>query len=560
MTYFFRKKLKGKYYLYQGENKLINGVSKRIKSKYIGSFEDLSDYFQNAEILVQYQAHSELGLSKTIFDLIKQLGMIQIFSKHLKKRIEDDFLPLRVSLMIINRLIQPCAKHSIDKWYQKSDLSYTLDVPLEELSSQKVYRSMDILERNSEEIEVAICKTISAQENVSFKTLYLDFTNQETFSRNHESEFLKNGVNERGKKELYQANISLCCDVEFGIPLFHEVYPGNWNDKQFIKFYIPKLRSMLTKAGYSGRNLLVVDRGINGEDNFNLLINNGFDYIGGLLEQFFPEYFEINKSALRSSFTKKRNKKPSLDIMYTSIDKEIYGRMHRIVVCFNHENHKDKSEIINRNIYSHKYFCENQLNIFKEEIAKNTFQSRWNNMAKIEEFLRKKSKKWNRFIDLNLKLHRFELSWNIKIKENELKEHLANAGKHVLFTNRIDLSPREILELYHEKDKIEKNFQFLKSNAYTNKHIVLGPMLHSKDKRIQTHIYTCIVALQIYQIIRNRLKNSNFELSTQQVFDELSDISCYYTKIAGKKEAIRHVNDLTEIQKKILKLLNVQIL
>lgn len=559
MAYFFRKKLKGRYYLYQGENKLVNGVSKRIRSKYIGSFDELSDYFQNAEILVQYQTHSELGLSKTIFDFIKQLGMIQIFTKYLKKRIVDDFLSLRIALMIINRLTNPCAKYSIEKWYQKSDLSYTLDMPLEELSSQKIYRSMDILDRNREDIEISICKTISAQENISFKTLYLDFTNQETFSRNHESEFLKNGLNKRGKKGLYQANISLCCDVELGIPLFHEVYPGNWNDKQFIKYYIPKLRKMITKVGYVDRNLLVVDRGINGEDNFNLLLDTGFDYIGGLLEQFFPEYFGMNKSALKHSFTKKRNKKPSLNIMYTSLDKEIYGRPHRIVICFNPENCKDKSEEISQKIYAHKYFCENQLDLFKEEIAKNTFQSKWNDIKKIQEFFNKKSKKLHKFIDLNLKLYRFELTWDIKIDDTKVKEYLVNAGKYVLFTNRMDLTPRQILELYHEKDKIEKNFQFLKSNAYTNRHIVLGPMLHSKDERIKTHIYTCIMALQIYQIIRNRLKNSNIELSTQEVFDELSEISCYYTKIAGKNEAIRHVNDLTDVQKKILRLLNVQI-
>jgi transposase len=560
MVYFFRKKLKNKYYLFKGENKFVNGQSIRTKSKYIGSFEELSDYFQNAEAVVQYQTHSEFGLSRAIYDLVKQLGLIQILTNHLKKRTKDDQLPMRVALMVINRIIQPCAKYSIENWYSKSDLSYTLDLPCEELASQKIYRSMDLLDRHSEEIEIALCKVISAQENVSFKTLYLDFTNQETFSRNHESIILKNGLNKRGRKDLYQVNISLCCDVESGIPFFHKVYPGNWNDKQFIKSYVSELRNKLRCTGYIGRNLLVIDRGINGQDNFNLLNNHDFDYVGGLLEQFFPDYFAMNKSSLRNTYSKKRKNKENLTVTYTSVEEEIYGRPHRVVVCFNPENKQDKSEKVNREIQRHKSFCEAELEKFKEEIAERTFESRWNNIKKIQDYLTKKTKKWHKFIGIEIQLNRFQLSWKITINEDKIKEHLANAGKFVLFTNRMDLSPREIVNLYHEKDKIEKNFQFLKSNAYTSRKIILGPMLHSKDKRIESHVYTCIMALQLYQILRNRLSNTKIEMSTQEVLDELTQVSCYYTKIAGKEEAIRHINELTDLQKRVLKALNVQIL
>ena len=268
----------------------------------------------------------------------------------------------------------------------------------------------------------------------------------------------------------------------------------------------------------------------------------------------------MNKSSLRSSYSKKRKNKNSLNVTYTSIDENIYGRPHRIVVCFNPENCQDQSEKVIRNIQRQKYFCENELEKFKEEIAENTFQSRWNSVKKIQDYLGKKAKKWYKFFDLEINLYRFELTWKIKINEEKVKEHLANAGKFVIFTNRIDLDPRDILKLYHEKDKIEKNFQFLKANAYTNRQIVLGPMLHSKDKRIESHVYTCIMALQLYQILRSRLANTAIDISTQEVLDELADISCYYTKIAGKEEAIRHINDLTDLQKNLLRSLNVQIL
>ncbi len=163
-------------------------------------------------------------------------------------------------------------------------------------------------------------------------------------------------------------------------------------------------------------------------------------------------------------------------------------------------------------------------------------------------------------LSFNIKSHQFELAWSIKRNDKAIRTHIDKFGKHVLFTNRLDLTDKKILGLFFGKDKIEKNFEFLKSNAYTNRFIVLGPMLHSKDERITSHVYTCIMALQVYQIIRHRLKKASISLSAQEALEELEDIVCYYTKIVGKKEAIKHINPRTDIQKRILRALQVSII
>ena len=144
-------------------------------------------------------------------------------------------------------------------------------------------------------------------------------------------------------------------------------------------------------------------------------------------------------------------------------------------------------------------------------------------------------------------------------KQDGYKHHIEKFGKHVLFTNRQDLTDKEILTLFFGKDKIEKNFEFLKSNAYTNRFIVLGPMLHSKDQRITSHVYTCIMALQIYQILRNRLKKSEISISTQEALETLEGVVSYYTKLLGKDEVIQHINPLTAQQKEILKAMQISI-
>lgn len=561
MAYFFKKKLKSKYYLFAGKSKYDreSGNSVRIESKYIGPYDELCDYFKQADATILYQTHFEFGLSRTLYALTKQLGMIQVLQRNIRKKTDDEYLAMRIVMMVINRLVWPCAKYSIEKWYSKSDLSNTSGMQSSELESQKVYRAMDKLDEFSHQIETSLCKVISAQEGVSFQTLYLDFTNQETYSRNHDSELLEHGHNKRGKNELYQINISLCCDAESGTPFFHKSYPGNYNDKQFIHEYAQELRQRLNSVGWKDRNLLIIDRGINGKGNFDLLLDYQFDYIGGLIEREFPHYFEIPKSNLVKQYSHKRETKLPLKVRYLSRLDDIYNKKHKVIIFYNEENYDEKIEQLNVALAEYETACRAKLLEFKQEIKENTFQSYWNNTDKITKQLMEINKNLFSLLKIKVKSYRFELSWKICRDEKAINKYVEKFGKHVLFTNRLDLNDKEILEGFFNKDKIEKNFQFLKANAYTNRFIVLGPMLHSKDNRITSHVYTCIMALQIYQILRNRLKKSKLDISTQEALEELEEITCYYTKLLGKDEQIRHINPLTEKQKAILKCMQINI-
>ena len=560
MGYFFKKKLKDKYYVFAGKSKYDgNGNSVRVMSKYIGPYNELCEYFKQADATILYQTHFEYGLSRTLYEFTKQLGMVQIFQHHVKKKSDDAYLAMRILMMVINRLVCPCAKYSIQKWYAKTDLSNTTGMYANELESQKVYRAMDKLDESCKEIEIALCKVISAQENISFEIMYLDFTNQESYSRNHDSNLLEYGHNKRGRDELYQVNVSLCCDAESGIPFFHKSYPGNFNDKQFIHEYAKELRARLDNVGWKERNILIIDRGINGKDNFDLLLEYKFDYIGGLIEREFPQYFEIPKSELRKRYNHKRETNLPLKIKYISRFDEIYGKKHKVILFYNQENYDGKVEQLEIELSNYERLCAQKLTEFKIEIIEKTFQSNWNNIEKITKKLEEIDKQLFPLLSFRIKSYRFELKWRIRRNDKAIKQYIDKFGKHVLFSNRSDLLDKKILDLFFNKDKIEKNFQFLKSNAYTNRFIVLGPMLHSKDERISSHIYTCIMALQLYQIIRHRLMNAGIGITAQQALEELEEIDCYYTKIAGKDEAIRHINPLTDLQKKILRLLQIKI-
>lgn len=558
MVYLFKKKVRGIYSLYIGENKRVKGISKRVKSKYLGPLSRFQNYLAKDILDIKHIQHYEYGLSQTLKQLMDQYLFQKIFRNKIKKRIEDPYIDKLIVLMVINRLTDPCAKYSLQRWFKNSDLVNTYDIPFEELEPHKIYRAMDQLDKYTNEIENEVCKTILIQDNLSLDMVYLDFTNQETYSRNHDSELLKNGHNKRGHDELLQVNLSLSCDSDSGIPFFHRNYPGNYNDKQFIKIYTEELRTKLDFLGYVGKNTLIIDRGINGEKNFELLRSHRFNYIGGLIEKEFPKYFVIPKSKLRNTFVHKRETKKDIQVKYTSMKDYIYMEKHLIITLYNEESYDDKINLLVVKLKKYKKDCENQLNEFRKEIAEKTFQSYWNNIDKIKKKLRELDKTLFSLLRFDIKSYQFDLTWKISDNKREYNKYIDKLGKYVLFTDRLDLKPKEVIELFYGKKKIEKNFHYLKSNGYTNRYLRLGPMLHSKDGRIRSHNYTCVLALQLYQIINHRLKKKKLDISVQEALDELKTITYYHVKIP-EYETMKHINPLTQKQKKILKALEVEL-
>jgi transposase len=559
--YYFKRKIKGKNYLYKGHNKKIKGVAIKTVDKYIDNYDALAEYFQRKLnlISIEQQKHYEFGLSKVAYDLSQQLMFEKIFQNNISKRTKDKFLHSRILLMVLNRLVSPVPKYQIKDWFLRSDLVNMLNFPPEELDEHKVYRSMDLMDKYKIDVEEDICKTIMIQEKLSFDMLYLDFTNQETYSNNSESTLLKKGHNKRKRYDLKQINISLNCDAKSGIPFFHKTYPGNMNDPTFIKTYAPELRKQLDNIEWKGRSTLVIDRGINGIDNFRLLRKNRFDYIGGLIEKDYPEFFNIPKSKIRNEFSQERIGKPPRKIRYTSQKTEIYGEKHLIITAYSDDNFHESIIKLNEEMNKFLTACLKKLNEFKSEIQEKTFQSNWNNTIKIKRELEKINKNLFKLFTFDINSYRFKLSWDIKKNKNNYLKYIDNFGKYVIFTNKLDFKPKEVMEYFYKKDMIEKNFQILKSNAYNYKYIILGPMFHKRDDRIESHTFTCILALQLYQLIDYRIKKNKLNISCASALAELRKITCYYTKFEGNPLPIRHINPLSDIQKKIIEALEVKL-
>ena len=91
-------------------------------------------------------------------------------------------------------------------------------------------------------------------------------------------------------------------------------------------------------------------------------------------------------------------------------------------------------------------------------------------------------------------------------------------GKLLLVSNTKDLTPAEIVSRYKSLADIERGFRVLKSE------LEIGPVYHRLPERIRAHASICFIALIIYRVMRQRLKQSDCSLSPERALQSLRRI------------------------------------
>lgn len=117
------------------------------------------------------------------------------------------------------------------------------------------------------------------------------------------------------------------------------------------------------------------------------------------------------------------------------------------------------------------------------------------------------------------------LQIDLRLNEQEWERRLRFSG-FVLLVGHPDLpqSAEQIVQLYREKDTVEKGFQTIKDV------VKLRPLYHHTDSKVRAHVTLCMLALLIERSIERRLKRSGLPSRTAPAcFEELRE--CHLNKI-----------------------------
>ncbi len=492
---FIRKIKKGNYtYLAEVENTWENGKVKQKYLRYIGKEVDgerkLSGSIERAKI----DKVSIYGPLLIVDSIAKEFGLSELLGKN------GEYL---LSLAY-GHCVEPNSVKKLSDWFERTDIHNLLKIP--DVTYKKLLESLEGYDGEyGHFVQEKIFKKIQERLELKQEGYFYDVTNAYFYG-------FKCPIAKKKKKpkslNRSQIEIGLAVTKEYGIPIFHKVFEGNIHDSKTLPDILLMFKEHKIKEA-----TIVWDRGVSSEVNIKEACDIGFNVICGLsLNNRIKTTFEDTISAPGFNSIKHRVRLKNASfyvkkIPYTCGDTKGY-----LYICL---NAKEKQEIKER-----------------------------------------------RYDELNKAITL--LSNNKPIKEG-LKKYLR--GKYYNYTNiefaekydgvsaifsTINLSSKEVVTAYFEKDRVEKAFRMLKGLLEMDK-----IRFWLKDK-VKAHIFICYLSYLLLSIMDYKLKNTEFNSANALEIME----SMYKVQITDpkSKNTFSKTVTLTKKQEIILKAVNKKLI
>lgn len=443
-----------------------------------------------------------------IFNSIyNELG-IDIFLNRIKSdsKIEYDLNGL-TKLYVFNRILDPRSKLSAFE----SRNSYLFPITNCE-SDKEIYKPLDILSKYSKQIQMRMNTKIKNSSigrktdltyydvtNYYFETMYGDedvyetdengqyIVNEETGELIFKKRGLrKKGVSKENRKEPV-VQMGLFIDNN-GIPVSHQLYPGNMQDKNTFTDII---KNSINEADL-GRIVVVADNGMNTQENLYLLKDKENGYIvSKSVKKCWKSYCSWIQDD--SDYINLTNEKNEITFKY-------------------------KSRIIERTIsYTDKQTGEKYSKKVKEkEIvywSKKHYERELHQNEKFIEYLESCKENPDKLKDKQRKSQEFikvvqtdkKTGEIVKTKplvlllEDKIQKYKDTMGYYMIVTSEVNEEDKEIINRYHGLSRIEDSFRIIKSDLEGR------PVFVWTEEHIRAHFLICFIALTIIRIIQYKV-------------------------------------------------------
>lgn len=431
---------------------------------------------------------STLGLSHTIGFLPRTPQV----------RIANERLIAAVETLIAYRLLPRTDASELSTFHW-----YTNDVYVPEkkpLGLMDFYRSLDVLIANKDAIETAYYEKNKNLFNGKLDLVLFDTTSVYYWGAQDETsekDLLQYGFSKDGKGNLKQLIVGVLMTSD-GIPIAHEVFPGNMADVTAFS----RIMTVIKEKYRIEKVILIADRGMVSEDNVVHLEQSGFGYIVGIRMRMLPDALKrkllvpIEEDDERFPIEGREWKGKETDWMDKSAD-NLYTQEFPV----SRFTDKEITDLFIKKIKKGKTATFDEQTI-REAVKKRRFFVCLNPYVKAKnkkdrefftKIIQKKikttpTKEW--IIKNGYKKYlKFEKGLSPTIDYDRLKDEAIYDGKWIIMTNEKGISSHTAGIYYKTLQDIERGFRDLKSL------ITVQPIFHWKERRIRAHIFTCFLTL-----------------------------------------------------------------
>lgn len=548
MVHLIKKVIKGNTYLYLAASARIDGKPRRIWQKYLGPEDKLNEL---TELLIGPEPSIitlDFGLPIALMQLVKELDLVEIINNCTSKRSQGLSVGHYVVLAAINRCVKPTSKAKLRRWFEHTALFKEfppVDTYLDSMAytNHFKYLTPEIIEN----IETCINKKLINDFHVSMSTLFYDPTNFFTYINPKEGvELPKHGHSKEGRFTLNLVGLSLFCTKDGGLPVLHQVYPGNVQDAKLFKGQIPRLLERLNRSGIDAREICVVfDKGNISQNAFEQINDAGIRFICSIRPSTQKEYGYLT-SADFSLEALPNGKK----IGVLEFNSQLYGPNDRLLVVYNPRLKvwQEKSLIIK---------LEKKIEAVRDWFKERLNKKKWRKPEVVEKKIQSilKTKKFLDLVDYSVSGTFEKVKYAIKINEKALKAHLDTLGKSFFLSNHPDMTPLDVVWLYRQQYTVERAFKYIKSPDLLS----VRPMFHWTDDSIRGHLFTCVLGLLLLTLLTRKVQLEFKQMSIWTILEHLSEIKLAIIQYKGTQKNIKKIVDISTEAAELSKFLELEV-
>jgi len=408
--------------------------------------------------------------------------------------------------MTMNRLIAPRSEHAMPDWIRRTAMGDMVGTDFSTLNDEALYRNLDRLHPNRERIE----RELAERERTLFNlddTVYLyDLT-----STYFEGQCLVNPQAKRGysrdqRPDCKQVVVGLVLDRE-GFPKAHEVFDGNRTDRTTVD---EMLQALEQRIGTTGGATVVVDRGMAFDDNLKQITNRGHHYLVASHQGERQEHLDDveDEGGWEEVVREPSPRTPAQQKTHVVVKRHVVGEELHLLCRSDGREAKDRA-------IREKH--EQRLLAALKKLHARVATGRLTDEAKVHQAIGRLKERYPRvarYYQITYDAQAHAVRWQEDTERTERAKRLD--GSYMLKTDRTDLTGEEIWRTYMLLTRVESAFRAMKSP------LAERPIFHHLERRVQTHIFLCVLAYHLLVSIEKRFLDAGVHTSWDTLREQLS--------------------------------------
>jgi transposase len=506
IMHFKFKTIAGHKYLYVIKNERIDGKVVQTIQKYVGTADQVYDLIMESKE-TRISSYS-FGKPAALLKAAEEVGLIEAMNKHVDMKNMKGLTPAEyLLLIIIGRSEHALSRNVLDDYFRESLLKFFWN-PKYKLSSQNFLNYMGKLDEETiREIEIDVSRTL-IKKGIRPTKLTFDTTNFYTHIE-HGEEIPKKGFSKDKRYDKNLIGIGLTTSNN-NIPFQTITYPANIPDVTLFSGLFDSICKRVEEIEIPLEKMTIVfDRGMNSTDNIEHVLDK-MHVIGSLPSSMCKDLFQIPLSDFEEEWENgKKNIVKAHRINGVWYEKEFTGVIKYSETTKRKQMHEweTKKAVIMEKIEEIK----SKLNR-KGKGRKTTVKGLINHVVDTVP------KQFRGLFDYKVIENEGELQLDFNLNDTRENEFILGMGKTVVFTDKEDLTTKEIVEMYDSRNMIEDDMKWLKDKLL----IPVKPVYVRKDVKIRAHVFLCVMGLLLHNYLLHLIDDQ--ELTIQKLSNNLEKI------------------------------------